>query len=104
MTLFICHVGYEVTTDIVHRLLDGVEDGVLVAAEQAASSVPGVHHAHARARWTGRTLRVEVEGWVARDLSVAEADRLGVEVAEAVHGAVDEARSVTFTPRAIPAT
>jgi hypothetical protein len=22
-----------------------------------------VLHAHARARWTGRTLRVEIEGW-----------------------------------------
>jgi len=104
VTLFICHVGYQVTTDIVHRLLDGVDDGVLVTAERAATTVPGVTHAHARARWTGRTLRVEVEGWVGASLSVGEADRLGVQVAEAVHSAVDEARSVTFTPRAMPST
>jgi divalent metal cation (Fe/Co/Zn/Cd) transporter len=75
VTLFICHVGYEVTTDIVHRLLDGVDDGVLVPAERAATTVDGVRYAHTRARWTGRTLRVEVEGWVAPYLSVAEADR-----------------------------
>lgn len=104
VTLFICHVGYEVTSDIVHRLLDGVDDGVLVTAEQAAGSVEGVSHAHARARWTGRTLRFEVEGWVDADLLVADADRLGLRVSEAVHGAIEEARSVTFIPRAMPAT
>lgn len=56
VTLFICHVGYEVTTDIVHRLADGVDPEVITSAETAAGSVPGVIHAHARARWTGRTL------------------------------------------------
>jgi len=30
--------------------------------ELEVGSVPGVLHAHARARWTGRTLRVEIEG------------------------------------------
>jgi hypothetical protein len=30
-------------------------------------------HAHARARWTGRTLRVEIEGWVDPDLTVSGA-------------------------------
>ncbi len=102
VTLFICHVGYGITTDIVHRLLDGVDAGVLVAAEAAAGGVDGVSHAHARARWTGRTLRFEVEGWVDAELSVADADRLGLEVGGAVHAAVEEARVVTFVPRATP--
>src|SRR6266568_2022849 len=56
--------GAEVTGDVVHRLADGVDPAGLAAAETAAGSVPGVVHAHARARWTGRTLRVEIEGWV----------------------------------------
>lgn len=102
VTLFICHVGYEVTSEIVHRLLDGVDDGVVVSAEQAAATVEGVSHVHARARWTGRTLRFEVEGWVDGGVSVTEADQLGLRVAEAVHDAVDEARSVVFIPRALP--
>jgi Co/Zn/Cd efflux system component len=60
VTGFICHVGYEVTADIAHRLLDGVDPDIITTAETMAAAVPGVRHAHARARWTGRTLRVEV--------------------------------------------
>ena len=66
VTAFICHVGCEVTGDVVHRLADGIDPAVITGAEAAAGSVPGVMHAHARARWTGRTLRVEIEGWVTR--------------------------------------
>jgi cation diffusion facilitator family transporter len=102
VTLFICHVGWEVSTDIGRRLLDGVEPDLIVLAEEAAMSVAGVAHAHARARWTGRTLRIEVEGWVGPDLLVREADGLGQLVGAAVHGAVPLARLVTFTSRAIP--
>ncbi|MGH3765601.1 MAG: cation diffusion facilitator family transporter [Pseudonocardiaceae bacterium] len=102
VTLFICQVGYEVTTDIGHRLLDGVDPGVITAAEDAAAGVPGVRHAHARARWTGRTLRIEIEGWVDPALPVATADQLGHQVIDAVHEAVPEARAVTVTPRAMP--
>jgi cation diffusion facilitator family transporter len=102
VTLFICHVGYEVTADVCRRLLDGVDDGVLVAAENAAASIPGVDHAHAHARWTGRTLRIEIEGWVAPTLSVYDADELGRLLGNAIHDAIPEARAITFTPRAIP--
>jgi divalent metal cation (Fe/Co/Zn/Cd) transporter len=85
VTPFICHVGWEVTTAIGHRLLDGVAPDVITTAEEAATTVPGVTHAHARARWTGRTLRIDIEGWVRPDLPVSEADRLGQQVADAVH-------------------
>ena len=82
VTGFICHVGWEVTSDVAHRLLDGVEPQVIETAENVAAEVPGVLHAHARARWTGRTLRVEVEGWVNADTTVAESDRIGQSVAD----------------------
>ena len=81
VTAFICHVGYEVTADVVHRLADGIDPAVITGAEAAAGSVPGVIHAHARARWTGRTLRIEIEGWVDPDLPVRDADELGRQVA-----------------------
>ena len=64
-----------------HRLADGVDPAVITTAEAAAGSVPGVIHAHARARWTGRTLRVEIEGWVDPALTVSDADALGQQVA-----------------------
>lgn len=102
VTLFICHVGWEVTKDVGHRLLDGVGPEVITAAEEAAASVPGVGHAHARARWTGRTLRIDIEGWVPPDLLVFEADLLGARVGDAVRSAIPEARAITFSPRAMP--
>ncbi len=104
VTLFICHVGWEVTTDIGHRLLDGVAPDVITSAEHAAAAIPGVTHAHARARWTGRTLRIDIEGWVTPDTTVILADRLGQQVGDAVHNAIPEARAITFSPRAMPAT
>jgi hypothetical protein len=50
---FIIHVGWEVTSDIVIHLMDGVDPELLAAAEAAALTVAGVQHVHARARWTG---------------------------------------------------
>ncbi len=102
VTAFICHVGYEVTTDVTHRLADGVDPEVIRGAETAAGSVAGVVHAHARARWTGRTLRVEVEGWVDPDLPAREADALGRQVAAAVARDLPETGSFTWSARAAP--
>ena len=102
VTLFICHVGYEVTGDVMHRLADGVDPDVISRAEAAAGSVPGVIHAHARARWTGRTLRVEAEGWVDPDLTARAADALGRQVADEISRQLPEAGSLTWTTRAAP--
>ena len=102
VTALICHVGWEVTADVVHRLADGVDPGVITAAESAAGSVLGVIHAHARARWTGRTLRVEVEGWVDPELPARDADTLGRQVADAIARQLPEAGSLTWTSRAAP--
>jgi divalent metal cation (Fe/Co/Zn/Cd) transporter len=73
-----------------------------VPATQLAAGRPGVVHAHARARWTGRTLRVEIEGWVDPDLPAREADALGRQVAAAVAGGLPETGSFTWTARAAP--
>jgi divalent metal cation (Fe/Co/Zn/Cd) transporter len=73
-----------------------------VAAENAAATVSGIDHAHAYARWTGRTLRIEIEEWVDPTLSVHDADELGRLVSNAIHDAIPEARAISFTPRAMP--
>jgi cation diffusion facilitator family transporter len=103
VTAFICHVGYEVTKDVVHRLADGVDPDVITKAEAAAGSVPGVVHAHARARWTGRTLRVEIEGWVDPGLPAKDADATGRRVADEISRQLPGAGSFTWTARAAPA-
>lgn len=100
MTAFICHVGYEVTADVMHRLADGVDPGVISRAEAAADAVPGVIHAHARARWTGRTLRVEIEGWVDPDTCARDADAMGRRVADEISRGLPEAGAFTWTTRA----
>jgi cation diffusion facilitator family transporter len=103
VTAFICHVGWEVTADVVRRLADGVDPVVITTAEAVAGSVPGVVHAHARARWTGRTLRVEIEGWVPPGLSVTEAEMIGRQVADAVARELPDTGTLTWIPRATPA-
>jgi len=103
VTLFICHVGWEVSADVIHRLADGVDPEVITAAEAAAGDLPGVIHAHARARWTGRILRVEVEAWVDPGLSVRDADAVGRRAAEAVAARVPDMGSFSWSTRAAPA-
>jgi divalent metal cation (Fe/Co/Zn/Cd) transporter len=102
VTAFICHFGYEVTADVLRRLADAVDPDVITRAEAAAGSVPGVVHAHARARWTGRTLRVEIEGWVDPELAIRDADALGRLVAGEISRQLPEAGSLTWTTRAAP--
>ena len=102
VTAFICHVGYEVTADVLRRLADAVDPAVIATAEAAAGSVAGVVHAHARARWTGRTLRVEIEGWVDPGLTTRDADMIGRLVADAVARRLPEAGSLTWAARAAP--
>ena len=103
VTLFICHVGYEVTADVAVRLLDGIDPAIIEDAEKATATVPGIIHAHARARWTGRTLRVDIEAWVDPDLTVLDADELGHRAAAAVSGQIPDMTSFTWTTRAAPA-
>jgi len=87
---------------VLHRLADGLDPAVITAAGAAAGSVRGVQHAHARARWTGRTLRVEIEGWVDPALPARDADAIGRHVAAALARQLPEAGSLTWISRAGP--
>ena len=102
VTIFICHVGYKVTTDVVRRLADGVAPEIISAAERAVGDLPGVVHAHARARWTGRMLRVEAEAWVDPDMTVRESDELGRRAARALTEHLPDVDSFTWATRAAP--
>ena len=102
VTAFIGHVGYEVSADVLRRLADGVDPEVINKAEAIAGSAPGVVHAHARARWTGRSLRIDIEGWVDGTLSTREAEVIGHNVADQLSRQLPEADSLTWIPRAAP--
>jgi cation diffusion facilitator family transporter len=100
VTLFIVHVGYEVTHELVHHLMDGVEPEVLEEAKRAAESVGGVLEATPSGRWTGRTLRIDVAARFDPSSTVGDAARLGEAVEAAVFHAVEEARVVRVIPTA----
>lgn len=102
VTCFIVHVGWEVTRDVTEHLVDGVDPALVTAAERAAAGVAGVHHAHVRARWMGRSLLVEVEGFIDAATTVADGEAVGRAVEEAVLSAVGETRAVLWCPRAMP--
>jgi divalent metal cation (Fe/Co/Zn/Cd) transporter len=87
-----------VTSRIVHHLMDGVHPEQLESAEAAAQSVPGVLAVHARGRWMGRRLVLEVEGVLPAGTSLAEAGEIGRRIEAAVHQAVGECRFVQWIP------
>lgn len=102
LTGFICHVGYEVTRDVVKHLMDAVEPDLLRTAVVAASEVPGVVNAQARARWMGRSLVIEVMGFVDPAMTVADGNELGARVQTAVRAAVPEANTVLWSASGAP--
>ncbi|HEX2680905.1 MAG TPA: cation diffusion facilitator family transporter [Candidatus Dormibacteraeota bacterium] len=99
VTLFILRVSYEVTSEIAHHLMDGVDPAQVEAARRAAESVPGVGAATVRGRWMGRSLIIEVEGAVAPEARVIDAERLAPEVERAIRSSVREVRKVIWIPR-----
>ena len=104
VTGFIVHVGWEVTSELLVHLMDGVDPELLATAESAALGVGGVDHVHVRARWMGRSLFVEVEGFVAAATTVAAAETLGWDVEAAVIAAVPQSRAVLWSPRSLRAS
>jgi len=99
VTGFIVHVGWEVTSELISHLMDAVDPALLSAAEEAVLARIGVEHVHVRGRWMGRSLIVEVEGFVAPTTTVEHAAALRTDVENAVIAAVPEARAVLWHPR-----
>jgi cation diffusion facilitator family transporter len=99
---FIVHVGWAITSDLVGHLMDSVDPDILERAETAALTVTGVAHVHVRARWMGRSLVVDVEGFVGPRTTVEAAQALGDRVRRALITAVPETRAVLWSPHALP--
>ncbi len=94
ITAFICHVGYEVTGDMLARLMDSLDPGDRDAAETAAAAVPRIRSAAVRGRWMGRTVLLEVEIRLSGPTPLARADQISGQVEDAVIPAVPAAGCV----------
>lgn len=96
VTLLIVGVGVEVTRDVLHHLLDGIEPELLESIASTARRAPGVEAVtRARGRWTGRAVRVELDVRFAGDASaeaVVEAQAWIQETARSEHEMVEEVR------------
>lgn len=97
VTLFILHVGYDVTGEILHHLMDGVDAGELEAARAAAAAVTGDAVA-VRGRWMGRSLVLEVDLRIAADVRVGEVERIEERVETAIFDAVPAVRRLVCRP------
>ena len=104
VTAFIAHVGYEITVEQLDHLMDGVDPDLLGRVETAALGVDGVLDASVRARWSGRTLRVEVTTVLPAATDLADATHTSRHVELAVLDLVPEAREVQILATAPPET
>jgi divalent metal cation (Fe/Co/Zn/Cd) transporter len=96
--------------DAIHNLSDVSTSAVVFLGFRLSRRPPtekypyGLERAEdlARAPWTGRTLRVEVEGWVDPEMTARDAGALGHRVADEVSRQLPEAGSFIWTTRAAP--
>jgi divalent metal cation (Fe/Co/Zn/Cd) transporter len=86
----------------VAKQVDGIDPELLVAAETAALTVSGVTHVHAKGRWMGRSLLIEIEGFLASTTTIQAADELGYNIRDAIMAASPEVRAVLWSPHGLP--
>jgi cation diffusion facilitator family transporter len=103
ITVFIAHVGWEVTRDVVHHLMDGMETEHIEAARAAAEAAAGVPVPLVRGRWLGRSLQFEVEPEYPATATLAEAAVLSERIRRAVLTTSEQVSRVTVSPRAVGA-
>jgi cation diffusion facilitator family transporter len=94
VTLFIAHVGVEVTREIGTHLMDGVETEHAIAARAAVISIDGVRDVAVRGRWMGRSLILEGEAELDPETTLEHAHDLGHEAEARVLEVVPAARRI----------
>jgi cation diffusion facilitator family transporter len=91
VTALIIGVGFEVTRDVLHHLLDGIEPELLASLRSLAAEDPGVITVlGARGRWTGRTVRLEVTIEPAPGIDLREIEARLLALIQREHEAVRE--------------
>ena len=101
VTLFICHVGFEVTREVTHHLMDGVDADELDAVRGAVADVAELRVVGVRGRWLGRSLLVEVQVEVSDLVTIAEFARLRAAATHRVMQNLPAVREVSFVPVAL---
>jgi len=99
VTIFIAHVGWEVTTELAAHLMDAVDPALLDQARTAAGGVTGVLATEVRGRWTGRTLHLDLDVELDPKATLADAAHTVHATEAAVFDAVREARQVHVSAR-----
>ncbi|MBF6169076.1 cation transporter [Streptomyces gardneri] len=80
ITLAILAVLRTAARDVLRRLMDAVEPGLVTAAERALAAEPGVRGVRSlRMRWIGHRLHADVELDVAPTITLADAHRIAHE-------------------------
>ena len=100
VTLFIVQVGFTVTREILHHLMDGVDAADLQAARDAVLRVEGIRDVTVRGRWMGRSLVLDIEARLNPDISLETAEGIGSRARSAAFDTVPSARRVNWIPRA----
>jgi cation diffusion facilitator family transporter len=100
VTLFIVQVGFTVSREIIHHLMDGVDAADLQAARDAVLRVEGIMDVTVRGRWMGRSLVIDIEARLNPDISLKTAEGVGSRARSAVFDAVPSARRINWIPRA----
>jgi cation diffusion facilitator family transporter len=101
VTVFIIHVGWEVTTELFHHLMDGIDPQITRDAVAAARLVPDVADARARARWSGRTLTIDLDISLDPRVPLGDASHIAEAVRLATLSHIDAARTVNVRPHAL---
>src|SRR5262249_9929666 len=96
ITLAVLRLVWQSAHAVFTRMLDGVEPGVLEAAEHAARHAPGVRDvAEVRARWIGHRLTLELNVAVSPAVTVTDGHQVAKEVRHQVLHHVPHVSQVT---------
>lgn len=97
ITIAIVMVLAQAIRQVFHRILDGVEPGLIDRAERQVRAVPGVVDIiYLRARWSGHSVLAEVAISVDPELNVAEGNAISNQVDGALRHAITKLRSATI--------
>ncbi len=98
ISILIIHIGWKFTWDSVKELVDtGLSPEDTDRLREAALSIEGVRNAHElRSRRMGQDILLDIHLVVRPDISVSEGHQIGMQVASALRGAMDNILDINF--------